>query len=139
MDGYNRSQNVVICVNCGKIVKSGIKTCPYCRGPVDTEVPETVDTEPVKPAEMPKVILCPVCGSKNTKRMHCFDCGYDFTDDDELKVAEPDEIPSGKTAERKHTSGIVIFIAVVLGILAAIWIASKIFEVKVTGTITPMR
>lgn len=139
MDGYNKSQNIMICENCGKVVKSGMKTCPFCRKPVDTEVPDTGNQEQGRKYEEPKVILCPVCGSKNTKRKHCFDCGYDFMDDDEQKAAEPDESPSNDPAEHKHVSGIGIFIAVVLGILVAIWIASKIFEVKVTGTITPMR
>lgn len=139
MDGYNKSQNIVICENCGKVVRSGMKTCPYCQKPVDMEMPDTGDPERVQIPEVPKVVLCPVCGSKNTKRMHCFDCGYDFTDEDELKAADQDESPSGGATEQKHVSGIGIFVAVVLGILVAIWIASKLFEVKITGTITPIK
>ena len=141
MDGFKKSQNVVICENCGKIVKSTNKTCPYCSKPLYIVAPDDQSDEDDKQKSVPEAVPCPICGSKNTKNQHCFDCGYDFDDEDETQDAEAEEEVAPVTVESspKRTSGFKIFLAVVLGILAAIWLASQIFEVRITGTIMPVK
>ena len=140
MDRYNKSQNIKFCVNCGKVVKSVSKICPHCKKPVDMETDEKVIPEQ-RMDDTSKAVLCPICGSMNTRNRHCYDCGYDFEENDELIEAEPNGNAATKREEKREGGHSIlgIALAVAIGIIAAIWIASKIFEVKITGTITPIK
>lgn len=118
-----------VCTNCGSEldVRGHCRECGY-----STEENEegADEAEEKRVAEQPKLIPCPDCGNEvSLYATSCPKCGRPLNPV-KMEEAEP---------RRKGTNGVVVFIAVVLGILVAIWIASKIFHVELTGTITPMK
>ena len=53
---------------------------------------------------------------------------------------EKDEhIPATREPQKQGASSGGIFVAVVLGIIVAVWLISQIFHVEITGTITPLK
>ncbi len=75
---------------------------------------------------VPKVMACPDCGwmvSVNADR--CPHCG---------RVLESPR----ERAQSAWSRAIMIFLAVVLGIVVAVWIISKVFHLEITGMITPI-
>lgn len=84
---------------------------------------------------------CPDCGHNvSLYATSCPNCGRPLKPLKELQTKpvvdeeEEKEMPQGKP----NGSGCGTFVAVVLGILVAVWILSKILHVEITGTITPI-
>ena len=137
------AQNITIaCPECGKnTVVNG--TCRNCgcvlwENDPDQPVPDIKPKEPPKP----EIIKCPICGKQSVRKGICRECGYELEGNEENTESEIEEEPvSASTAEKHGPSGFTIFIAVVLGIVAAVWIITKIFHIEITGTatITPLR
>ncbi len=67
------NQNVVICKNCGKLIKSSYSSCPYCGESVEAIVQFDGTTEIFEEKRKQEAIPCPICGSRRTKNSHCFD------------------------------------------------------------------
>lgn len=84
---------------------------------------------------------CPDCGHMvSLYATSCPNCGRPLKPLKELQTKpvvdeeEEKEMPQGK----HNGSGCGTFVAVVLGILVAVWVLSKILHVEITGTITPI-
>lgn len=83
--------------------------------------------------EQPSLFPCPDCGHMvSVYATNCPNCGRPLN-----PIVETPQVDQG--AHRQGASGIVIFAAIVLGILVAVWIVSKAFHVEVTGTIVPLK
>jgi len=55
------------------------------------------------------------------------------------KDSNCDDESVSKKKERSGTNGFIIFGTVVLGIIVAVWIISKIFRIEITGVIVPIK
>lgn len=71
----------------------------------------------------PRVTVCPDCWKQVSKvATTCPHCGRPL-----------------KREEEKKTSTLGIAAAVVIGILVAVWILSKVMHIEITGTIMPIK
>ena len=125
--GSNLSGDGKTCPNCGKPLDRDdwCRNCGYDLREVEQERNET--SKPVQSAPVKSnLVKCPDCGRMVSRNAtSCPGCGCPF----ETEQAEP---------ERKSGSG-GVFVAVVLGIIVAVWLLTKILHVEITGTIVPIK
>ena len=116
-----------ICPNCGKQLDRDdwCRNCGYDLREVEQERNET--SKPAQSAPVKSnLVKCPDCGRMVSRNAtSCPGCGCPF----ETEQDEP---------ERKSGSG-GVFVAVVLGIIVAVWLLTKILHIEVIGTITPIK
>ena len=86
------------------------------------------------PVQSPNLANCPDCGHVVSMfATSCPGCGRPLVPLKQIPKEE-DERPTSKSS-----NGFGVFLAIVFGIVVAVWIISKIFHVEITGTLTPMK
>ena len=160
MEEFDKSRNVMTCENCGRVVSRINRVCPFCAAslkenvntghktviPVhdddddEDETPDEIDqhTPPanaeVNGNHIPNLVLCPDCGSHvSIYTTSCPRCGKPLVPM-KAEQEEEEQIP-----QRSGIRTVGLFAAVVLGILAAIWIASEVFHINIIGNVIQMK
>ncbi len=83
-----------------------------------------------------KLIPCPDCGNQVSRyATSCPKCGRPFSSENIVAQAAH----TGRSSSGRGLSVLAIALAVVIGILVAIWIASKIFHFEIFAFIAPMQ
>ena len=126
------------CPQCGSLMfRNGrCYNCGFVAGnDIITQMTPTQNTQSVYP---PNLAPCPDC--KHLVSLYatsCPNCGRPLKPLKEMTDIDDNE-PIQRQPE-KSGSGCGTFVAVVFGILVAVWILTKILRIEITGTIIPIK
>ena len=133
-------QLTIMCPECGKetVINGKCINCGYVLWEYDpTKMKESIPKEKsVK--EKPERLKCPHCGKESLINGFCRECGYEILGEKTKETLTKKDTPA-ESSEKHGISGLGVFLAVVFGIVVAVWIISKIFRVEITGTIIPLK
>lgn len=119
---------------CGAVFGFVLLLMHFARKKNDEEAEEEKAAFTEQQFSAPSLYSCPDCGNMvSIYATSCPQCGRPLVPQGPI----PDT--DREAPQRSGASVIGIIFAVVVGILVAIWVASKIFHVEVTGTIVPIK
>ena len=129
----------MFCPQCGRQTLKG-DYCSNCGFKLNdsygSQMPQVPSNQPVIP---PNLAPCPDCG--NLVSMYATSCPRCGRPLNPLKTLdEPDNSGNANNQQPARSGGgCGTFLAVLFGILAAVWILSKILKIEITGTIIPIK
>ena len=140
------SESIVACPQCGSLMFQN-RRCYKCgfafeNNDSNAQMIEPQNNQPVsqnnQPVYPPNLVPCPDCNHLvSLYATSCTNCGRPLKPMKEL--SDTDENEPIQTQPENSGGGCGTFVAVVLGILVAVWILSKILRIEITGTIIPIK